>query len=104
MSFDSVQLDKLRAARHIAVFTGAGVSAESGIWATFRAENPATPEAIRRAPVTVWNWYAHSCGRTVVQINPEPTSHGDIAPYVLRGRAGELLPRLLNAAWPELAS
>jgi NAD-dependent deacetylase len=50
----------------IAVFTGAGVSADSGIptfrgagglWRTFRAEDLATPEAFRRDPALVWEWY-----------------------------------------------
>lgn len=68
MHFATELLDTLRHARHIVVFTGAGVSAESGIptfrdaqtglWAQFRAEDLATPEAFRRDPVTVWNWYA----------------------------------------------
>lgn len=246
MLFDFVLLEKLRSARHVAVFTGAGVSAESGIptfrdaqtglWARFRAEDLATPEAFRRDPVTVWNWYAwrreltadarpnpahlaiaqmqqvvpeltvitqnvdglhakagsasvielhgniwndfcadcrqpangkkttdhvpprctdcggmlrpgvvwfgealpddawmrasevlevadvffcigtsslvepaaslpryaRSCGRTVVQINPEATSHDQIAQYVLRGKAGEVLPQLVQAAWPQV--
>ncbi len=244
MHFDPDLLEKLRIARHIAAFTGAGVSAESGIptfrdaqtglWAQFRAEDLATPEAFRRDPVTVWNWYAwrrdlvrhsqpnpahlaiaqlerrvehvtvitqnvdglhqcagshdvielhgnildnfcsecrlpaaqiqttadipprcphcngllrpgvvwfgealpaaawtraaevmesadvffcigtsslvepaaslpryaRSCGRTVIQINPESTSHDEIAQYVLHGKAGEVLPALLRAAWP----
>jgi NAD-dependent deacetylase len=47
--------------------------------------------------------YARSCGRTVIQINPEVTSHDEIAQYVLRGKAGEVLPRLLKAAWPQVA-
>ncbi|HEY0847110.1 MAG TPA: NAD-dependent deacylase [Noviherbaspirillum sp.] len=246
MDFDPDLLDKLRHARRIAVFTGAGVSAESGIptfrdaqsglWARFRAEDLATPEAFRRDPVTVWNWYAwrrdlmrkvipnpahlaivrmehltesvvvitqnvdglhraagstdvielhgniwdnvcsvcrqpaagdasavegppkcahcgglvrpgvvwfgeslpaaawtraaevlesadlffcigtsslvepaaslpryaRSCGRTVIQINPEATSHDEIAQYVLRGKAGEVLHALLRAAWPDV--
>src|ERR1043165_5482697 len=50
----------------IVVFTGAGVSADSGIptfrgagglWRTFRAEDLATPEAFRRDPALVWEWY-----------------------------------------------
>jgi NAD-dependent deacetylase len=55
-------------ARSIAVVTGAGISAESGIptfrdamtglWARFRPEDLATPEAFRRDPRTVWDWYA----------------------------------------------
>ncbi|OWW20197.1 hypothetical protein AYR66_12515 [Noviherbaspirillum denitrificans] len=44
--------------------------------------------------------YARSCGRTVIQINPEATSHDEIAQYVLRGRSGEVMPALLQAAWP----
>jgi len=242
--FDPELLDILRSARHVAAFTGAGVSAESGIptfrdaqtglWAKYRAEDLATPEAFRRDPATVWNWYAwrrelmrevkpnpghlaiaalerlvprvtvitqnvdglhaqagstevielhgniwhnlcvdcrapapeaalgegappacphcggyirpgvvwfgeslpaaawtraaevletsdvffcigtsslvepaaslpryaRSCGRTVIQINPEATGHDEIAHYVLRGKSGEVLPALLKAAWP----
>jgi len=245
MHFAPDLLDKLRNARHVAVFTGAGVSAESGIptfrdaqtglWAQYRAEDLATPEAFRRDPVTVWTWYAwrrdlmrklgpnpahvaiarlerlvdkvsvitqnvdglhhragssevielhgniwnnfcsecrqpaaeienesdvpphcthcngllrpgvvwfgeslpapawaraaeileaadiffcigtsslvepaasmpryaRSCGRTVIQINPEATSHDEIAQYVLRGKAGEVLPALVQSAWPD---
>lgn len=247
MHFAPDLLDKLRNARHVAVFTGAGVSAESGIptfrdaqtglWAQCRAEDLATPEAFRRDPVTVWNWYAwrrelirqvlpnpahfaiakleqlvesvvvitqnvddlhreagssdiielhgnifhnfcsacrqpalqvpdsgevpprcahcngllrpgvvwfgeslpapawtraaevlesadvffcigtsslvepaaslpryaRTCGRTVIQINPEVTTHDEIAQYVLRGKAGDVLPALLQAAWPATA-
>lgn len=48
------------------VFTGAGVSAESGIptfrgagglWRNFRAEDLATPDAFARDPKLVWEWY-----------------------------------------------
>ncbi len=59
---------QLRRARHILVLTGAGISAESGIstfrdaqsglWARFRPEDLATPEAFRRDPGLVWRWYA----------------------------------------------
>ncbi|TDE86442.1 NAD-dependent deacylase [Deinococcus sp. S9] len=58
----------LQQARRVAVLTGAGVSAESGIptfrdaqtgyWARFRPEDLASPEAYRRDPQTVWQWYA----------------------------------------------
>jgi NAD-dependent protein deacetylase/lipoamidase len=50
----------------IVVFTGAGVSADSGIptfrgagglWRNFRAEDLATPEAFARDPAMVWEWY-----------------------------------------------
>ncbi|HEX7636279.1 MAG TPA: NAD-dependent deacylase [Noviherbaspirillum sp.] len=244
MHFDPDLLDQLRSARHIAVFTGAGVSAESGIptfrdaqtglWANYNAEDLATPQAFRHDPATVWKWYewrralmcdaqpnpahlaiaqlerlvehvvvitqnvdglhrkagssdvielhgniwdnfcfdcrqqapqqtaselppycahcngllrpgvvwfgeslpaeawrraaevsetadvffcvgtsslvepaaslpryAKSCGGSVVQINPEITAHDGFAQHVLRGRAGEILPQLLHAAWPD---
>lgn len=53
-------------ASRIAVLTGAGISAESGIptfrgpggiWRTYKAENLATPEAFARDPKLVWEWY-----------------------------------------------
>jgi NAD-dependent deacetylase len=52
--------------RSLAVLTGAGISAESGIptfrgagglWRQFRAEDLATPEAFARDPKLVWEWY-----------------------------------------------
>lgn len=52
--------------QNVVVFTGAGVSAESGIptfrgagglWRDFRAEDLATPEAFARDPELVWEWY-----------------------------------------------
>jgi NAD-dependent deacetylase len=51
----------------IAVLTGAGISAESGVptfrgpgglWRSYRAEDLATPQAFRRDPELVWQWYA----------------------------------------------
>lgn len=59
-------VEKLRAAEHVAVLTGAGVSAASGVptfrgasgmWKQFRPEQLATPEAFARDPKTVWEWY-----------------------------------------------
>ena len=56
----------LKSAQAIAVLTGAGISAESGIptfrgatglWKQFRPEELATPEAFARDPQTVWEWY-----------------------------------------------
>jgi NAD-dependent deacetylase len=57
---------KLKSDHRIAVLTGAGVSAESGIptfrgsgglWKQYRAEDLATPEAFSRDPKLVWEWY-----------------------------------------------
>lgn len=53
-------------AKRIVVLTGAGVSAESGIptfrgeaglWKSYRPEELATPQAFRRDPQLVWEWY-----------------------------------------------
>lgn len=57
---------RLAAARSIAVLTGAGISADSGVptfrgadglWRNVRAEELATPEAFKRNPRLVWEWY-----------------------------------------------
>jgi NAD-dependent deacetylase len=58
----------LRDARFVAVLTGAGVSAESGVptfrdaqtglWARYDPRELATPEAFARNPALVWDWYA----------------------------------------------
>ena len=67
MIFDQTLLTQLRQAQHIVVFTGAGVSAESGIatfrdaltglWSRFDAARLATPEAFIDDPELVWGWY-----------------------------------------------
>lgn len=66
--FDARLLAAFRNAKHVAVLTGAGISAESGVptfrdaqnglWARFRPEDLATPAAFRRDPAQVWSWYA----------------------------------------------
>jgi len=59
----------LQGAAHIAVLTGAGISAESGVptfreaqtgyWAQFRPEDMATEAGFRAHPRRVWDWYQH---------------------------------------------
>ena len=58
--------DWIENARSIAVLTGAGISAESGIptfrgpggfWNNHRPEDLATPQAFARDPKLVWEWY-----------------------------------------------
>ncbi len=70
----------LRTAGHIAVLTGAGISAESGIptfrgagglWRNFRPEELATPEAFGRNPETVWEWYLWR-RELIAQAQPNP--------------------------------
>ena len=56
----------LSGARRVAVLTGSGISAESGVptfrgagglWRTFHPEDLATPQAFARDPQLVWEWY-----------------------------------------------
>lgn len=96
ISFDSELIEKLRATRYVAVLTGAGVSAESGIptfrdaqtglWARYRSEELATPQAFERNPRLVWEWYAWRRS-LVAQAQPNP------AHYALAALAS-LVPRL----------
>lgn len=75
--------EKVRSARSLAVLTGAGVSAESGV-PTFRGEqglwrnyNPmelATPEAFEADPFLVWEWY--DWRRSLIsKIQPNPAHY-----------------------------
>lgn len=70
----------LKQAGSVAVLTGAGVSAESGIptfrgkeglWRKYRPEELATPQAFRRDPHLVWEWYnwRRSC---IAKAHPNP--------------------------------
>ena len=61
-------ISQLAGARSLVVFTGAGMSAESGVptfrdaqtglWAQYEPADLATPEAFARDPALVWQWYA----------------------------------------------
>jgi len=64
---DAPIITALRNATRVVIFTGAGVSAESGIptfrekqtglWEKFDATELATPYAFERDPALVWGWY-----------------------------------------------
>jgi NAD-dependent deacetylase len=83
-------------ARKLVVFTGAGVSKESGIptfrepetglWAEYDPMELATPEAYLRDPAFVWSWYEHRFG-TLTTAAPNP-GHRAIA------ELEELVPEL----------
>jgi NAD-dependent deacetylase len=70
----------LRRAERVAVFSGAGISAESGVptfrgadglWEGHRVEEVATPQAFERDPVQVWRFYNMRRARlATVQPNP----------------------------------
>lgn len=61
-------INLLKQSAKVAVLTGAGVPAESGVptfreaqiglWAQYNPEDLATPEAFQANPELVWNWYA----------------------------------------------
>ena len=73
-------LQKLVQAEWVTAFTGAGVSAESGvptfrgadgIWAHFKPEELANMDAFMRNPSLVWEWYAHR-KRVIAEVQPNP--------------------------------
>jgi NAD-dependent deacetylase len=87
----------LARALRVVVFTGAGVSAESGVptfrgagglWKTFRPEDLATPVAFGRDPRLVWEWYAWR-REMVARCRPNP-AHLALARWIV-GRAGVTL-------------
>lgn len=72
----------VRSAKSIAVLTGAGISAESGVptfrgpgglWRQYRPEDLATPEAFARDPKLVWEWY--SWRRSLIADTKPNTGH-----------------------------
>ncbi len=72
--------DRIRTARRALVFSGAGVSRESGLdtfrgagglWERMRPEELATPEAFRADPGKVWRWYAWRW-QTAAAARPNP--------------------------------
>ncbi|MCB2191635.1 MAG: NAD-dependent deacylase [Deltaproteobacteria bacterium] len=61
-----IAAQRLAQADKVAVLTGAGISAESGVptfrgadglWEKYRPEDLATPQAFARDPELVWRWY-----------------------------------------------
>lgn len=81
MNFSEELIQTLREARCVAVLTGAGISAESGIptfreaqtglWTQYDPEELATPQAFSTNPVLVWNWYKWR-QEIVRQADPNP--------------------------------
>jgi NAD-dependent deacetylase len=97
MQFPIGLISSLRVSKKVAVLTGAGVSAESGlqtfrdasdrpsrdfpqvvskgtsqaIWSQYRPEDLATPEAFERNPELVWEFYAMRCLKAG-EVKPNP--------------------------------
>lgn len=88
MDFAPELVSLLRACRRAAALTGSGVSQESGVptfrdvqsglWAQYRPEDLATPEAFRRNPKLVWDWYAMRRARAD-SVAPNPGHHALVA-------------------------
>lgn len=89
-------IDKLQQARHVAVLTGAGISAESGVptfreaqtglWAQHDPQELATPFAFQQNPKLVWEWYAWR-RELVSQATPNPG-------HLALGELAALVPKL----------
>ena len=88
MSSIAEAVHAIRAAkpRSVVVMTGAGVSADSGIptfrgpdglWRNHRPDDLATPEAFRRDPALVWEWYEWR--RTLIRKAQPNAAHEAIA-------------------------
>ncbi len=78
--------ERIRTAERVVVFSGAGVSRESGLdtfrgagglWERMRPEDLATPEAFRADPGKVWRWYAWRY-RQASEAQPNP-AHAAVA-------------------------
>jgi len=78
---------RLAAAQQVVVYTGAGVSKESGIatfrepgtglWARYDPTQLATAEGYERDPAFVWRWYMDRFGQ-IERAQPNP-GHGALA-------------------------
>lgn len=85
------------AAQRIAVLTGAGVSAESGVptfrdaqtglWAQYRPEDMASEAGFRAHPGRVWDWYEH---RRALLHGVQPNAGHRVVAYFARRHPGRL--------------
>ena len=98
--FSETLVRRLREARFVAVLTGAGISAESGVptfrdpdglWQRFKPEELANVEAFLANPTLVQGWYAHR--RQVVEEVRPNAGHEALAALErwVVGRGGEFL-------------
>ncbi|MDT0632396.1 NAD-dependent deacylase [Rubrivirga sp. S365] len=98
--FSDTLVRRLRQARRVAVLTGAGISAESGVptfrdpdglWQRFRPEELANVEAFLANPTLVQGWYAHR--RQVVEDVEPNAGHYALAELErwVTGRGGQFL-------------
>jgi NAD-dependent deacetylase len=88
MEFHPDLICYLHKAERVAAITGAGISQESGlrtfrdvqtgVWTQYRPEDIATPEAFRRDPKLVWDWYTMRRGK-MNEVQPNPGHYALVA-------------------------
>jgi NAD-dependent deacetylase len=80
MQFKEQFIQKLKSAKKIVFFTGAGISAESGIatfrgadgiWSKMNPEELASFDAFMKNPDLVWEWYQHRRD-IILKVQPNP--------------------------------
>lgn len=78
--FSSIFIQKIKSAKKVAVLTGAGISAESGVptfrgeeglWKKYRPEELANFDAFMRNPKLVWEWYNFR-KKLISEVKPNP--------------------------------
>ncbi len=93
---DPQLIEMVRASKKVAIFTGAGISAESGIptfrdrftglWERYDLEEIATAHGFAKNPRLVWDWHAHLAS-TIRQAKPN-------AGHLAVAKLQELLPEV----------
>lgn len=83
VEFSDTIMEKLPCAESVVAFTGAGISAESGlptfrgddgIWKKFKPEELANFDAFMENPALVWDWYNHR-KQLIASIQPNPAHY-----------------------------
>lgn len=97
-------------AKRVCILTGAGVSAESGVptfrgeeglWNSYRPEELATPQAFRRDPRLVWEWYEWRRGK-IRDCSPNP-GHYALARLSLNKDGSRLVTQNVDGLHEEAA-
>ncbi|MFW9844042.1 MAG: NAD-dependent deacylase [Candidatus Thorarchaeota archaeon] len=91
-------IDTISNADYLIALTGAGISRESnvptfrgkdGLWRNFDAMELATPDAFKRNPTLVWEWYTWRQG-LIAECNPNP-AHLTLVSWEKRGLLQSLI-------------
>lgn len=110
--FQSIQAarDCLSAATSVCVLSGAGVSAESGVptfrgenglWKNHKPETLATPQAFRRNPRLVWEWY--DWRRSLIRECHPNAGHVSLARFALGPRSVQIVTQNVDGLHEQAA-